>query len=119
MNLDTAIAAEKTLPQPRPQPQARRADSLGWRLVKIIASLRLTVVLFVLSLVLVFFGTWAQVDQGIWTVVNRYFRSLVVWIPLKVFVLHAEWLKPAMEEYWERIALPFPGGWLIGTVMLI
>jgi hypothetical protein len=57
--------------------------------------------------------------MGIWTVVNRYFRSLLVWIPLRVLVLHAEWLRPHIEEYWDRIAVPFPGGWLIGSVMLV
>ena len=51
-----------------------------------LASLRLTVVLFALALVLVFCGTLAQVDMGIWTAVNQYFRSAYVWIPFQLFV---------------------------------
>ena len=45
------------------------------KLLKPLASLQLTVVLFVLSLVLVFAGTLAQVDNPIWTAVSDYFRS--------------------------------------------
>ena len=47
-----------------------------------LASLQFTVVLFSLSMVLIFFGTLAQIDQGIWTVVDQYFRSWFVWIPI-------------------------------------
>ena len=46
--------------------------------LRALASLRLTVVLFVLSMALVFFGTLAQIDNGIWTVVSAYFRSFFV-----------------------------------------
>src|SRR5438105_847263 len=49
-------------------------------------SLRLTVTLFALSLLLVFFGTLAQIDAGIWTVVKEYFRGFFVWIPLQLLV---------------------------------
>jgi hypothetical protein len=115
------------LPSPAPMPRptsphgstALRLDSPIRRILEPIASLRLTVVLFVLSLLLVFYGTLAQVDYGIWTVVARYFRSFLVWIPLKVLVFHAEWLKPWLEDSWDRIAIPFPGGWLLGGVMLV
>src|SRR5438105_3404222 len=55
-------------------------------LLMAVASLRITVVLFALSLVLVFLGTLAQVDVGIWTVVNHYFRTGIAWIPFQVFV---------------------------------
>ena len=40
------------------------------KLLKPLASLRLTVVLFLLSMVLVFCGTLAQVDDGIWVVLR-------------------------------------------------
>lgn len=65
-------------------------------------SLKLTVVLLVLSLILVFAATLDQVNLGIWAVQEKYFRSLfVLWrvgdIPLPVF----------------------PGGYLIGGLLLI
>jgi len=65
-------------------------------------SLKLTVVLLVLSLVLIFAATLDQVNLGIWAVQEKYFRALfVLWrvgeIPVPVF----------------------PGGYLIGGLLLI
>jgi hypothetical protein len=80
------------------------------RLLMPIASLKITVVLFALSLVLVFVGTLAQVDNGIWTVVNKYFRSLYVFVPFQIFVPRSVHVPGGF---------PFPGGWLIGGGLLI
>ncbi|MEM9352832.1 MAG: cytochrome c biogenesis protein CcsA [Planctomycetota bacterium] len=73
-----------------------------------LASLRLTVFLFVLSLVLVFAGTLAQIDDDIWEVIHSYFRCWFARIPLQVF-FPRDWGVPG--AFW------FPGGWLIGAVM--
>lgn len=90
----------------------------AWDVVKALASLQLTVVLFALSMLLVFFGTLAQIDKSVWTVVDQYFRSLYVWVP---FQLIAEFGKKFFElpenTAWKG-SFPFPGGWLIGGVML-
>ena len=80
-------------------------------LIAFFLSLKLTVVLLVLSMVLVFAGTLAQVDQGIWTVVDQYFRCLIAWIDLSVFFPRA-WPVPG-------IRIPFPGGFLIGGLLVI
>lgn len=81
------------------------------KLLKPWASLRLTVVLFVLSIILIFAGTLAQVHEGIWTVVEKYFRSVVVLIDLQIF---------APEEF---LRIPgsiwFPGGLTLGVLMFI
>ena len=67
-------------------------------------SLRLTVVLLVFSLVLVFGATLDQVNLGIWAVQEKYFRSL--------FVM---WRLPG-----SGVPIPvFPGGYLIGGLLLI
>src|SRR5215831_20882685 len=66
--------------------------------ISILGSLQLTVVLLGLSIILVFFGTIAQVNAGIWTVMDQYFRC---WI--------------AMLGGW----LPFPGGRLLGVALLV
>ena len=42
-------------------------------ILKYFLSLRLTVTLLSLSMILVFCGTLAQVDNGIWTVMDQYF----------------------------------------------
>lgn len=76
-----------------------------------LASLKLTVVLFVLSMILIFAGTLAQVHEGIWTVVDQYFRSFLVYIPLQVFVPESV-LKIGVGVW-------FPGGITLGTLMLI
>lgn len=91
---------------------------VAWRFVKALASLRLTVFLFVLSLILVFFGTLAQIDGGIWNVVERYFRSLFVWIPYQLAVQFGQIFFGLDKRLVVNGAFPFPGGWLIGTVLL-
>lgn len=49
-----------------------------------LASLKLTVVLFGLSILLVLFGTLAQDKVGIWDVMSGYFRSFFVWVPFNL-----------------------------------
>ncbi len=79
-------------------------------IVAFFLSLKLTVVLLALSMVLVFAGTLAQVDQGIWTVVDQYFRCLIAWIDLAVFFPRS-WSVP-------HLRFPFPGGFLIGGLLV-
>ena len=80
--LDAPAGAES--PQRSP---ATRTKPLASKIMKPLASLQLTVVLFALSMVLVFFGTLAQVDNGIWTVVDEYFRSWYVKVPFKLIAM--------------------------------
>jgi hypothetical protein len=80
------------------------------RALNALASLRLTVVLFAFAIALVFAGTLAQIDDGIWTVVGTYFRTAYVWIPFKVFFPRS-WHVPG--------GIPYPGGWLIGGLLLV
>src|SRR5690348_9743793 len=68
---------------PRRQPER---FPLLMRVLRPLASLRLTVVLFVLSMVLVFCCTLAQMDAGVWVILSKYFRCAVAWIPFQVFV---------------------------------
>lgn len=68
-----------------------------------IASLRLTVLLFVLSMILIFVGTVAQKDMGNWEVVNSYFRSLWLMMPVGV----------------AGLKVPFPGGYTLGGLMIV
>ena len=74
------------------------------RFIKLITSLRLTVVCLALGLILVFLGTIAQVDEGLYQAQNRWFRSFLVWWGPQ----GANWHLPI-----------FPGGYLIGTVLLV
>lgn len=70
-------------------------------LCTVLVSLRLTVVLLGLAMILVFAATLDQVELGIWSVQEKYFRSFVVYAavgPLTVPV--------------------FPGGYAIGGLLL-
>jgi hypothetical protein len=113
---DTAITTTPGQPAPPapvlpgPAPRPRSAWSVVKSVLAPVASLRLTVVLFVFALVLVFAGTLAQVDEGIWTVVNKYFRAAWVWMPLQIFF---------PRDVKVPGVIPFPGGWLIGGALLI
>lgn len=76
-----------------------------WRtLLEFFSSLKLTLTCLALSLVLVFVGTFAQVHQGLDTVQERYFKSLLIW-----------W-SPTAGSFQIPV---FPGGHLLGALLLI
>ncbi len=89
-------------------------ESLLVKLFLPLASLRLTVVLFALAVVLVFAGTLAQVDEDIWDVMRQYFRTFFAWIPFQVFFPRTFF---AGEQWQVPGGIWFPGGWLIGGAM--
>ena len=64
---------------------SRRSRGPILRVLDTLASLRLTVLLFALAIVLIFAGTLAQVNKDIWEVMDLYFRAWFAWIPLQVF----------------------------------
>lgn len=73
------------------------------RIFNFLSSLRLTVVCLALATLLVFIGTLAQVEQGLYNAQARYFKSFFVW-----------W-SPAGST----LKLPvFPAGYLVGLVLL-
>ena len=79
-------------------------NSLYRSLRDFFVSLRLTVTLLVLSIILIFWATLAQTDLGVWGVQQKFFHSL--------FVL----VKIPGTEVW----LPcYPGGYVIGGLLLI
>lgn len=91
-------------------------------LIKPLASIRLTVVLLFLSIVLVFFGTLAQVNGGIWTVVEQYFRTWVVHIPVKLVYQFDQvffGITKGLAMPPDTLTVPFPAGWTLGWLMFI
>jgi hypothetical protein len=74
------------------------------RCFKLFTSLKLTVVLLGLGIVLVFWGTLAQVNLGLYKAQNEFFRSFFVF-----------W-QPADSS----LKIPiFPGGYLLGALLII
>jgi hypothetical protein len=78
--------------------------TLADRLLNILASLRLTVVLLAFAILLVFIGTLAQVDEGLYNAQARYFR---------------QWLIFGFDLFGHKIPLLLPGGYLIGTMLVL
>src|SRR3954467_13768765 len=74
------------------------------RLVNLITSLKLTIVCLAAAMVLIFAGTISQVHLGIWEAQQRYFQSLFIWWPA--------------EGNGFKVPI-FPGGHLIGAVLLV
>jgi ResB-like family len=83
--------------------KSSKADGFFGRLIAFFSSLRLTVVCLFLGMLLVFCGTIAQVELGLFKAQNEFFRSfLVVWAPT--------------GGSWKII---LPGGYLVGGLLLI
>ena len=89
---------------PTALPPSRSARWLAWLadIRDVFTSLKLTIVLLVFSMVLVFAGTLDQVNLGVWAVQEKYFRSFIVYVPLG------------------PVAIPaFPGGYTVGGLLLL
>jgi len=85
-----------------------------------LASLKLTVTLFALALLLVLAGTLAQVEADIWDAVGRYFRSWYCWLELRTFYPMFRMFPDFAEKVRDvspRIGIWFPGGLTIGSLM--
>jgi hypothetical protein len=103
---DTTVEADAGQDVPPSDPALSRSIvylSLD-KIILFLSSLRLTIILLALGMVLVFAGTIAQVDLGLYKAQNDYFRSFFVyWGPRT-----AGWRIPVL-----------PGGYTVGGLLLI
>ncbi len=110
-----------------PLPSARPGEQ--WQAIRTalrpLASLKLTVALFAMSIILVLVGTLAQVESDIWEAVREYFRCWGLWVELRTLsplvnplfaMLHVP-LDFRNISPW--VGIPFPGGYTIGVAMLV
>jgi hypothetical protein len=74
------------------------------RFWNVLASLRLTVVCLAISIVVIFIGTVAQADEGLYEAQERYFKQWWVWGPM---------------FFGFRLPILLPGGYLLGTVLVV
>jgi len=74
------------------------------RIWAFLTSLRLTVALLALSILLVFIGTVAQADEGLYQAQERYFKQWIVW---------------GFSLFGHKVPLPLPGGYLLGLLLLV
>ncbi len=78
-----------------------------------LSSMKIAVVLIVLTVILVFVGTTAQKDFGSWDVQRDYFYAWGVMAPLKYFFPLTSWSETAPGK------VPLVGGYTIAVAMLI
>jgi hypothetical protein len=74
------------------------------KIVGFFTSLKLTVVLLAFAIVLVFIGTVAQADEGLYGAQAHYFK---------------QWLVLGAHMFGHKIPLILPGGYLLGTLLLV
>src|SRR5580658_3543700 len=72
--------------------------------VQFFTSLKLTVTLLAFAIVLVFIGTLAQVDEGLYGAQAHYFK---------------QWIVVGVNLFGHEVPFLLPGGYLIGTLLLI
>ncbi len=85
-----------------------------YAILRALGSLKITVTLFALGILIVLIGTLAQDDETLVEVKREYFNAWVASVPLDVFV-------PSTIYPHERIngSIPFPGGATIGLALLV
>src|ERR1035437_78636 len=74
------------------------------KIVEFFKSLKLTAALLAFAIVLVFVGTIAQADEGLYAAQSHYFR---------------QWLVGGAHLFGRHIPIILPGGYLIGTLLLV
>lgn len=95
---------ERSRPARRPPSFDLRPSTTATLFLKTLTSLRLTVILLAFGIVLVWVGTVAQADEGLYQAQSRYFKQWFVW-PVTMFG--------------HRVPIGLPGGYLLGTLLLI
>lgn len=85
-----------------------------YAVLKLLGSLKITVCLFVLAIVIVLVGTLAQDEETLVQVKREYFNAWIAWVPVDVLFPQTLWQHEAFEG-----KFPFPGGALIGLALLI
>ena len=73
--------------------------------IAVLSSLRLTVTLLGLCMILIFVATLVQVEWGIYEVQELHFRAWIAWFDVA----------PGEKEF----MVPFPGGMLLGSLLLL
>jgi ABC-type transport system involved in cytochrome c biogenesis permease subunit len=88
-------------------------NSLAWHALRAMGSLKITVVMFLAGIFLLFVGTLAQDEKNLPEVKQEYFNSWVAHVPLSDF-FPVTIFGPSTLTGW----FPFPGGATIGAVLL-
>jgi ABC-type transport system involved in cytochrome c biogenesis permease subunit len=91
----------------------RARPSTAWNLLRAAGSLKITVVMFLAAIFLLFVGTLAQDEMNMPDVKASYFNSWIAWIPFADF-----FPVTIFPDYSVPGGFPFPGGATVGFVLL-
>lgn len=83
------------------------------KIVRFFVSLRLTVTLLAFAIVLVFVGTIAQADEGLYGAQAHYFKAFIAGLSLDPFHF------TGISFFGHTLPLILPGGYLIGILLLV
>lgn len=83
-------------------------------ILRALGSLKITVVLFVLAILIVLVGTLAQDDETLVEVKREYFNAWIAQVPLDVFIPSTMYAHKPIPG-----VIPMPGGALIGLALLV
>ena len=98
-----------------PMTKRESTRSVGAEVLGLLGSLKLTVALFALSLVIVLVGTLAQDEMNMLEVKQRYFLSWIA--PLHIDDFFPQAFFPHDQPI--SLVVPFPGGALIGFLLIV
>ncbi|MFM7292322.1 MAG: cytochrome C biogenesis protein, partial [Planctomycetia bacterium] len=93
---------------------SRVEGSTAWRALRAAGSLKVTVVMFLAGIFLLFVGTLAQDEKNLPEVKQDYFNSWIAQVPFSDF-FPVTIFGPSTLTGW----FPFPGGATIGLVLLV
>lgn len=97
----------------RPEPDLISLALWPW------ASLKLTVILFALAILLIFIGTLAQATMDMWEVISLYFRAWFSWIAVSV-LFPPSWFPNLSDQSMRALtALGFLGGGVAATIFCL
>lgn len=105
---DTRTAASANVDNPA-------IGQLLWRVLKAMGSLKITVAMFSLGIIILFVGTLAQDEEQLKDVKAKYFNSWIAPVDLDVFLPITIWPDHARLP----LTIPIPGGATVGLVLLI
>ncbi len=95
-------------------PIARPRGGLLWRSLRAAGSLKITVVMFLAAVFLLFVGTLAQDEKNLPEVKAEYFNSWLARVPFSDFFPVTVFGESSLSGWF-----PFPGGATIGLVLLV
>ncbi len=101
----------------RSSTRAQATTSLPYAILKMLGSLKITVTMFTLGILIILFGTLAQDEMDLAEVKREYFNCWIASVPLDV--LFPVTLFPHDAPYLGGMGFYFPGGATIGLVLLI